>query len=424
MTLRIRMGPVSVSSRGRVGVRAGPVSWSGGGGRGRKPSKKSSDGQGCGALLVIVLGLAVIGLAIKYWYIAVPVLAIAGGATLWGRKLARDEVIKRAQIEAAAAQAKVLADDAARVRQQEDTLRLEAERRVRRDAQLAAWLVAPPPRLQAPGRFTENWFAEQVPLLHPGQIPMLEEALRNRGWKDDKIAHRLAPYLQENIWINPLPGRPPTTHAPDVLTVASAPAALPVLRISVGETYEFAVVGESNYQTSIAAAIGGWPRAHAIDRIRQEFDAHLVCEPTNQYDRNAVRVTSAEGATLAYFRRPDAARYAPVIASVTAGFALEVPAVVVARWIGSRWNGGVWLDLPTSENIMTAMRRHGAVVPLPDTPSATALLPSPTQWPPATPLRIPDGSRTSAPPAGRPSDLRCGRRSPGGGTVSGASGAS
>jgi len=58
----------------------------------------------------------------------------------------------------------------------------------------------------------------------------------------------------------------------------------------------------------------------------------------------------------------EAARYAPLVARVTARFALEVPAVVVAGWIGSRWNGGVWLDLPTPEEIATPVQELGAVL--------------------------------------------------------------
>lgn len=45
---------------------------------------------------------------------------------------------------------------------------------------------------------------------------------------------------------------------------------------------------------------------------------------------------------------------------VTTRFALEVPAVVVGRRIGSRWNGGVWLDLPTREELATAAKEYGA----------------------------------------------------------------
>src|SRR5689334_8931038 len=75
MSLRVRMGPFSVSSRGRVGVSAGPVSWSGGG------SRRRSGGGGVGLLgglfFLGLIGLAV-EYAIRYWYVTVPALAFLG----------------------------------------------------------------------------------------------------------------------------------------------------------------------------------------------------------------------------------------------------------------------------------------------------------------------------------------------------------
>src|SRR3954470_17467916 len=52
MGMRVRVGPLSVSSRGRVGVNAGPVGVYGGGGRG------SSDG--CAGLIAIALAIGLI----------------------------------------------------------------------------------------------------------------------------------------------------------------------------------------------------------------------------------------------------------------------------------------------------------------------------------------------------------------------------
>lgn len=146
----------------------------------------------------------------------------------------------------------------------------------------------------------------------------------------------------------PLPPQPPQAPQP-------APRAL--VRISTGE-YDFEIVGESHYQTAIAAAIGGWPHNHHIDRIRQEFIARVECEPTNPVDRNAVRVTSLDGATLGYFRRTVALEYAPLLAQIGESADFEVEAIVAARWIGSRWNGGVWLAMATPDEIVTAIREY------------------------------------------------------------------
>jgi hypothetical protein len=68
-------------------------------------------------------------------------------------------------------------------------------RRVRRAAvaedatreEYSEWCEAPPPPLTLPGRFTDTWFVNNLPILHPGQGPMLLSALQARGWSDDKI---------------------------------------------------------------------------------------------------------------------------------------------------------------------------------------------------------------------------------------------
>jgi hypothetical protein len=69
----------------------------------------------------------------------------------------------------------------------------EHERRAREAHE--AWLAAPPPPLRLPGRFTQNWIANNVPELHPGQVPVLMEELTRRGWTDQDIERRVAQYL-------------------------------------------------------------------------------------------------------------------------------------------------------------------------------------------------------------------------------------
>jgi hypothetical protein len=66
-----------------------------------------------------------------------------------------------------------------------------------RQAELAhqAWLAGPPPPLTMPGRFTQNWITENVPHLHPGQVPELLREMRARGWTDARIEQRVRPYL-------------------------------------------------------------------------------------------------------------------------------------------------------------------------------------------------------------------------------------
>lgn len=92
-----------------------------------------------------------IGLAIKYWYVAIPVAALVVWLLVASRKQAA--------------------------------------------ARHAAWLAGPPPPLHFPGRFTVNWFRANGPGLHPGQVPMLLAELRRRGWSSSDIEQRATPYL-------------------------------------------------------------------------------------------------------------------------------------------------------------------------------------------------------------------------------------
>jgi hypothetical protein len=78
-------------------------------------------------------------------------------------------------------------------------LRAAADDEAERQAELArqAWLQSPPPPLPVPGRFTQRWIEENVPYLHPGQGPVLMDELHARGWKDERIVQRVAPYLPD-----------------------------------------------------------------------------------------------------------------------------------------------------------------------------------------------------------------------------------
>jgi len=193
MGMRVRIGPFSVSSRGRVGVRAGPVSFYGGGRRRRR-----SSGSGCGALLVVLLVFGVIAIAIQYWYVTLPVLAVIGVVVFFSAQAQRGRAAEVASQQAEADQQS--RERAAEVARQE----AEAERRrhqaalVRAAAEERRWLASPPPPLTLPGRFTENWLAANVPQLHPGQVPVLMEELHDRGWTDERIERRVAPHLARN----------------------------------------------------------------------------------------------------------------------------------------------------------------------------------------------------------------------------------
>ena len=158
MGARIRLGPVSVTSKGRVGVKAGPVSVYAGG---RRRRRRQSDGGGGGGLVAFIAIALLIALIVKFWYIALAVVIVMGSvAVLTSRRSAR-QAKERARAQAAAIEAEA-AETAERHAMEEQT-RLEAQRR---------WLAGPPPPLVLPGRFTENWFASHVPSMHPGQVPV------------------------------------------------------------------------------------------------------------------------------------------------------------------------------------------------------------------------------------------------------------
>ncbi len=95
----------------------------------------------------------------------------------------------QAQAERAAAEAPVLAAQAA----------AEAEAKA---VALREWLEGPAPTLYVPRRFSEDWFADNVPKLHPAQVPALLDELHARGWTDQRIQQRLARYLALNqFWL-------------------------------------------------------------------------------------------------------------------------------------------------------------------------------------------------------------------------------
>jgi hypothetical protein len=237
MSIWLRAGPFKVSSRGRVGVRVGPVS-AYGGGRRRSRSGDSVSGWG------LLLGLVMVLLVIYAIYVAVM-----WPLSLWGHALhltpswhelrnrngvwmhAHYPLVGLRYVGAAGlgllALAAVLfplissgkrtAEAATAQRHLEDADRAEAQKReaarqrvvleAKAEQARAAWLAGPAPVLNFPGRFTAAWISNRVPGLHPAQVPILFAELRRRGWTDDDISSRVAPHLPQDVTeVVPLPG--------------------------------------------------------------------------------------------------------------------------------------------------------------------------------------------------------------------------
>lgn len=191
MSLRVRMGPVSLSSRGRVGVHTGPVSWSGGGAR-----RRSGGGVGLLGFLVVV-GFVIFAVMwpLSTWGHAIHL------TPSWHQLMNRDKswmhrhypLVGLRYVGALAALLVVLTPVIRAM------ARASGERRAAsaRSAELAyqQWLASPPPPLVFPGRFTQNWIQQNAPLLHPGQVPPLLEELRARGWTEARITRCVRPFL-------------------------------------------------------------------------------------------------------------------------------------------------------------------------------------------------------------------------------------
>ena len=199
MSLWLRAGPISVSSRGRVGAHVGPVGIYGGGRRRRRSS--GSDGGFMVFMIIAMLALAAVFVAVM-WPLSLFGHAI-GLTPSWHQLMNRDHtwmhhhyaLVGLRYLGASAIFIFVLAVLTTPFLR---SSRHRAEqRRQRARAEFAEWLAGPPPALELPGRFTAKWIAENVPTLHPGQVPVLVEEMTRRGWSSADIERRVVPYLPD-----------------------------------------------------------------------------------------------------------------------------------------------------------------------------------------------------------------------------------
>jgi hypothetical protein len=196
MGMRLRLGPFSVSSSGRVGASVGPLSVSGGGRRRRRRADDSAIGAFFG--IVIAVGIVVV---VVMW----PLCLVGHAVHLtpsWHQLWNRDHAWMHQHYPLVGLRfigvgvLLLIATGLASVPVFNAVARDRNERELREAQAYQRWLDGPPPPLTMPARFTQNWIAANVPHLHPGQVPTLMRELRARGWSDDRIADRVAPFLR------------------------------------------------------------------------------------------------------------------------------------------------------------------------------------------------------------------------------------
>jgi hypothetical protein len=200
--MRVRVGPFSVSSSGRVGASAGPFSVYGGGRRG--------SGGGLSALMAVLVATALVIVAVMWplslWGHAIHLTPswhqlmnrnhhwLHQHYALVGLRYIGAALLLLVALVVAALPFAGAVERRAQEREREAAA-AAAERRRQAELEHQRWLDSPPPPLVVPGRFTQRWIVENVPALHPGQIPPLMDELKSRGWTDEKIALRVVPYL-------------------------------------------------------------------------------------------------------------------------------------------------------------------------------------------------------------------------------------
>lgn len=113
-----------------------------------------------------------------------------------------------------------------------------------------------------------------------------------------------------------------------------------------------AVVGESNYQQALRRVSGGSTEEGTVEA---DHLAALVPEPTNRYDRNAIRVV-IDNQLVGYLSREDAIAYRPVAERLARqGRIMAARATLTGGWDrgrGDRGSFGVVLGLGTPDELM------------------------------------------------------------------------
>jgi restriction system protein len=160
--------------------------------------------------------------------------------------------------------------------------------------------------------------------------------------------------------------------------------------IAAGDTFETEVRGEAHYQDAITACVDACVVEQSSDlACHAEFDAHLVREPENRHDANAVAVTSIGARTLGYLPRELAIDFAPTLDRIGGLAAVQCRARAYGRRDrpSGSWNFGIWLDLPDPADLaevltdldgkaIAEMKKEGGLVRVRDEDSGALTAPS------------------------------------------------
>ena len=112
--------------------------------------------------------------------------------------------------------------------------------------------------------------------------------------------------------------------------------------------FSLGIVGESNYQKTLTDAKRNVKNYRGVAHIK----VVLSMEPENQYDPNAIVVTTEQQETIGYLSRDDAKKYQEAFklwASTSRSIHCQAK---LLGGEGRRKHIGAWLDLATPESIV------------------------------------------------------------------------
>jgi len=196
----------------------------------------------------------------------------------------------------------------------------------------------------------------------------------NAGWYDDGQRPGFLRWWDGQSWSDtyepvpqvPAPAPAPAIGLPPEATTAPAAAAQPrpvAYRFPSSTSWpNIEVMGESNYDAAIVAAIGKRPKVD--EEIEVNLDAVLVPEPDNPYDTNAISVR-IKGKVVGYLEREVAPLYKPHVDRITASG--HLPTTIARLWASTRstWDNST---VRLVSNVRLALTEPHVLVPLNDPP--------------------------------------------------------